>query len=151
MQVKDAGPIQAVKLDECGLARLFGELEARIMDAVWSLEAATVHDLCAHLGSDCNYKTIMTVANRLVRKGALRRHRQGRAYVYEPVVCRDALLEGVACQIIVGLVDDFGTPVMAGLAQALHHVAPAELQKLQRLIGERLAVDAQVCQEQGVG
>ena len=148
--MKDAGPIQAVKLDECGLARLFGELEARIMDAVWSLEAATVHDLCAYLGSDCNYKTIMTVANRLVQKGALRRHRQGRAYVYEPAVFRDALLEGVARQIIVGLVDDFGAPAMAGLAQALQRVPPAELHRLQRLIRERLAVDVQICQEQEV-
>jgi predicted transcriptional regulator len=151
VQVKDAGPIQAVKLDECGLARLFGELEARIMDAVWSLEAATVHDLCAHLGSDCNYKTIMTVANRLVHKGALQRHRRGRAYVYEPVVCRDAMLEGVACQIIVGLVDDFGAPALVGLARALQQVPPAELHRLQRLIRERLAVDAQVCQQQEVG
>ena len=82
-------PVQAVKLDESGLVRLFGELEARIMEAVWALEEATVHDICHHLGENCNYKTVMTVTNRLVDKGALERRRQGRAFLYTPIAPRE--------------------------------------------------------------
>lgn len=131
-------PVQAVKLDECGLARLFGELEARIMEAVWSLEEATVHDICHHLGENCNYKTIMTVANRLVDKRVLERRRQGRAYVYASVAPRDQFLEDVSRQTVAGLVNDFGAAAIAGFVEAVDEIEPDHLAALRRLIEAKL-------------
>jgi predicted transcriptional regulator len=130
-------PVQAVKLDECGLARLFGELEARIMQAIWSLKEATVREICCHLGENCNYKTIMTVANRLVDKGALERRRQGRAFVYTTVAPRDEFLESVSRQVVLGLVNDFGAAAIAGFVEAVGQIAPDHLQALRRLIDEK--------------
>jgi len=40
---------------------VFGELEARIMEAVWALGEPTVQDVCDRLGGDYHYKTVMTV------------------------------------------------------------------------------------------
>jgi predicted transcriptional regulator len=130
-------PVQAVKLDECGLARLFGELEARIMEAIWSLEEATVRDICCYLGENCNYKTIMTVANRLVDKGALERRRQGRAFVYTALAPRDEFLESVSRQMVLGLVNDFGAAAIAGFVEAVDQIAPDHLEALRRLIDEK--------------
>ena len=65
--------IQSYRLNQHGLARLFGELEAKVMNAVWSLEEPTVHDVVKRLGKKANYKTVMTVMNRLVDKGFLER------------------------------------------------------------------------------
>lgn len=130
-------PVQAVKLDECGLARLFGELEARIMEAIWSLEEATVRDICRQLGANCNYKTIMTVANRLVDKGALERRRQGRAFVYTPVAPRDALLESVSRRTVLALMNDFGAAALAGFVEAVDEFAPHHLEVLRQLIDEK--------------
>lgn len=136
--MSDYNPVQAVKLDENGLSRLFGELEARIMEAVWSLEEATVHDICHHLGENCNYKTIMTVANRLVDKGALERRRQGRAFVYSSVAPRDEFLESVSRQAVAGLMKDFGSAAIAGFVNAMDEIAPEQLEALRRLIDAKM-------------
>lgn len=131
-------PVQAIKLDECGLVRLFGELEARIMHAVWELEEATVNAICQQLGENCNYKTIMTVAKRLVDKGVLERCRQGRAFVYTPVMPREAFLENISQQTVVGLLNDFGDAAMTGLALALDQMTPEQLLTLRQLIDDKL-------------
>ena len=131
-------PVQAVKLDESGLVRLFGELEARIMEAAWVLEEATVHDLCRHLVESCNYKTIMTVANRLVDKGVLKRRRQGRAFVYSPVASREQFLESVSRHTVAGLMKDFGVAAIAGFVDAVDEIAPEQLAALRRLIDEKM-------------
>lgn len=133
-----SGPVQAVKLDEDGLARLFGELEARIMETVWSLGEASIHDICRHLGKNCHYKTIMTVANRLVEKGALLRRRQGRAFVYSSVRRRDEFLESVSKQTLTSLMNDFGAPAFAGFVDAVGERGPAQLVALRRLIDEKM-------------
>lgn len=132
------GPVQAVKLDESGIARFFGELEARIMEAVWSLDQPTVHDICRHLGADCNYKTIMTVANRLVEKGLLDRRRQGRAFAYSSVFRRDAFLETVSRETVAGLMNDFGAPAFAGFVDAVGEIEPQQLKALRQLIDEKI-------------
>lgn len=132
--VSDTGPVHAIKLDERGLARLFGELEARIMEAIWSLDRATVHDICRHLGKDCNYKTIMTVANRLVNKGALERRRCGRAFVYNSVAPRDLFLENVSRETAAALMEDFGAPAIAGLMDAVSEMAPEHIETLRKQI-----------------
>jgi predicted transcriptional regulator len=136
--MSDHTPVQAVKLDESGLARLFGELEARIMEAVWALEHATVHDMCRYLGESCNYKTIMTVANRLVDKGVLKRRRQGRAFVYDPVASREQFLENVSRHTVAGLMKDFGVAAIAGFVGAVDEIAPEQLAALRQLIDEKM-------------
>jgi predicted transcriptional regulator len=129
--------VQAIKLDESGLSRLFGELEARIMEAVWALEEATGHDICRHLGKNCHYKTVMTVTNRLVDKGALQRCRQGRAFVYTPVAPRDVFLSSVSRQTVTGLVQDFGEAAIAGLVDAVEQIAPEQLKTLRQMIDQK--------------
>jgi predicted transcriptional regulator len=135
--VSPHSPVQAVKLDECGLARLFGELEARVMEAIWSLEEATVRDICRQLGANCNYKTIMTVTNRLVDKGALQRRRQGRAFVYTPVAPQDEFLEKVSRRTVLALINDFGAAALAGFVAAVDESAPHHLEALRQLIDEK--------------
>lgn len=132
------GPVHAVKLEERGLDRFFGELEARIMEAVWALEEATVHDICEYLGADCHYKTIMTVASRLVQKGALKRRRPGRAYVYAPVAPRDKFLQNILSETVTGLMQDFGSDALVGFAAAVDGMAPEQLEKLREMVETRL-------------
>ena len=133
--MRDPLPVHAVKLDGRGLARLFGDLEAEIMETVWLLDEATVHDLCHEFGGDCNYKTIMTVANRLVDKGALERRRCGRAYVYTPVVPRDEFLTNVSRETVAGLLRDFGAPAICGFIDALADLTPENMETLRQQIG----------------
>lgn len=68
--------------------RSFGELEERIMNVLWRREGpATVRDVHAVLSKETPlaYTTVMTVMDRLWRKGVLERRPRGRAYEYEPI------------------------------------------------------------------
>jgi predicted transcriptional regulator len=75
-----------------GRVRGFGELEAVIMDRLWTWGGtATVRDVVDSLQPDRNsaYTTIMTVMDNLYHKGSLTRERDGRAWRYQPTLTRE--------------------------------------------------------------
>ena len=67
--------------------REFGDLEAQIMDVLWSAPTGlTVREILDQLTDrDSAYTTVMTVTERLRVKGWLSRAASGRAYRYAPV------------------------------------------------------------------
>ena len=73
--------------------RQLGELEAVIMDRLWQWgRPAPVREVLDDLCKDrpLAYTTVMTVMENLHRKGWLRRHRDGRAWRYEPASSRSS-------------------------------------------------------------
>ncbi len=113
---------------------LFGPLEERAMSAVWKArKPLTVRQLLEELNQGRReplaYTTVMTVMNRLTAKGALRRRRRGRGYVYEPTADDAA---GVAVQSVVR---EFGD---AAIAQFVDQARddPRLLRRLERLLDE---------------
>ncbi|WP_420810683.1 BlaI/MecI/CopY family transcriptional regulator [Jiangella asiatica] len=76
-----------------GRARL-GELERAVMEHLWALdEPATVRQVHEALAGsrEVAYTTVMTVLDRLARKGSAEQIRDGRAYRYRPAMSRDEL------------------------------------------------------------
>ena len=137
--VAEEGGVHAFKLDAHGLARVLGELEADIMDVLWSLGRGRVSDVCAALGSDANYKTVMTVMNRLVEKRLLERSRDRRAFVYEPIETRDEFRQRISLCVAEGLVREFGDVAVAQFVHAVRNVEPALLVDLRsQLDGGRM-------------
>lgn len=70
-----------------------GDLESAIMDRLWSYHRpAFVRDVLEDLRRDREiaYTTVMTVMDKLYKKGLLRRHPQGKAYIYEPFLSKEA-------------------------------------------------------------
>lgn len=132
------GVVQTFKLDQRGLARVFGELEARIMDVVWDLGEPTVADVCDRLGEDYHYKTVLTVMNRLVDKRILTRQRVGRAYSYAPLETREAFLTRVSRHVVEGLLQDFGNLAIAQFVSAVDRIDPDRFVELQALIEARV-------------
>jgi predicted transcriptional regulator len=135
-------PIQFFRLDEKGLAHIFGELEAKIMEAVWALGKASVQDVADYLQGKQHYKTLMTVMNRLVSKGALRRNRAGKAYIYEATQSRDSMLADVVDRLMRGLLVDFRDLTLAQIVETMETVDPAALAKLEALINRRRQEEA---------
>ncbi|MFD7985699.1 BlaI/MecI/CopY family transcriptional regulator [Kitasatospora indigofera] len=75
------------------MVRQLGELENDIMTRVWQWNRpVTVREVLLDLQTerDIAYTTVMTVLDKLYRKGWLRRDQVGRAYRYEPVSSREA-------------------------------------------------------------
>lgn len=121
-----------------GLTRVLGELEARIMEAVWDMGAPTGREIMTALGSGSHYKTVLTVANRLVEKGLLIREGVAdRAFRYRATESREAFLERVSAAVATGLVADFGRHALAQLVRAADEVDPEYLAELERLVREQ--------------
>ena len=69
------------------------EAELRLMEILWKKGRATVGEVveaaeAAGRGPDLAYTTVLTVLRILEKKGYLRHEKEGRAFVYEPVVNR---------------------------------------------------------------
>src|ERR1700684_3249509 len=72
------------------------ELEAEVMEEVWSQGEATVRTVMDALnrgaGKDRAYTTYMTIMARLHKKGVLDRRREGKTDFYAPKLGRDEFM-----------------------------------------------------------
>lgn len=94
--------MESIKLRSVAL-RQFGELEAQVMDRVWRYNRPVlVRDVLADLTADRElaYTTVLTVMEKLRRKGWLSRRRQGRAYAYEAAASRESYTARLMCDAL---------------------------------------------------
>ena len=68
-------------------------LELQCLKALWELGEANVKDVRRIITGDRKlaYTTVMTVLDRLERRGGVRRRKIGRSFVYTPTLTRDSL------------------------------------------------------------
>lgn len=59
-----------------------GSLQRQVMEALWSLEEATVHDLREALATEHAYTTVLSVLQKLEKAGWVGHRRDGRTYVW---------------------------------------------------------------------
>src|ERR1700676_771887 len=77
-------------------------LEVECLKALWTLGEGNVKDVRRAMAGNRNlaYTTVMTVLDRLARKGGVARRKVGRSFVYAPVLRRE-VLRGLAVQDLV--------------------------------------------------
>jgi predicted transcriptional regulator len=126
--------------EKTGRQHALGELECAVLEHVWALEEATVHDVLARLNRPLAYTTVMTTLDRLYRKGLLQRLKRGRAFVYTAACSK----QDVQREIARGLVSEISADPMHSknflLSYLLESVDPTDtelLAKLEALIREK--------------
>jgi predicted transcriptional regulator len=82
-------------------------LELACLKALWSLQEGKVRAVQEVVARTrpLAYTTIMTVLDRLVRKGKLNRRKVGRAFVYAPEASRDSMRHAALRELIEGYFD----------------------------------------------
>ena len=86
----------SAKRSSAHLEAMFGPLEIRVLEALWTRPAAAcVRDLQPAFPGVA-YTTLMTTLDRLFRKGTLLRVKDGRAFYYQPKSSRDELVSELA-------------------------------------------------------
>jgi predicted transcriptional regulator len=122
-----------------GLELRLHELEAAIMDTIWSkqLQSFAVSDVLAGLEKqrDIAYTTVMTVVSRLYAKGLLSRERDGKRYLYSSKLTREQFLEATAREVLDRAVSD--KRAMAMLAEKVSVASAGDLDDLEALIRRR--------------
>jgi predicted transcriptional regulator len=82
-------------------------LELLCLRALWSLREGNVKDVRSVVTQSrpLAYTTIMTVLERLVRKGKLARRKAGRSFLYTPLESRNALRRTALRELLEGFFD----------------------------------------------
>ena len=140
---KKQGPAiaPAVRLAADGVGKVLGDLEARIMQSLWSLNrpapARLVHERVAR-----NHKvellTVVTVLNKLVAKGLLVREKQDDLFHYRATYSRDEFTAQASRQVVEGILALGPAAVSASLVDVLAKRDPDQLAELGRLVRRRL-------------
>ena len=121
---------------------IISDTEWQVMNVIWARKSALAADVIAALEhTGWNHRTIRTLLARLVEKGILRTESQGNRYRYRPNVTRARCVREVG--------KSFLERVFAGdagelLVHFVQHgkVSPAELERLKKVLDERLEDDA---------
>jgi predicted transcriptional regulator len=113
------------------------ELEAEVMEELWSQGEATVRIVMDALNKRARkeraYTTYMTIMARLHRKGVLNRRREGKTDLYAPRLNRDEFMAARARAEVDGLVAQYGDVALSHFARQVASLDPAHRRALQRL------------------
>lgn len=111
--------------------------ELRLMDVLWNNGHATVAEVVEDLPPPpLAYSTVLTTLRTLEHKGYVAHHEDGRAYVYRPLVARDAAARSATQYLI----DRFFGNSPGNLAVALlgdTRLSDADVDKIKRLLQRR--------------
>lgn len=92
-----------------GAEVFLGPTEAKLMELAWKNGSITVKKALIFMGNDRTpaYTTVMTVLSRLAGKKLLAKSKQGRSFVYYPVVDRETFLKGRVEQVLNCMLREF--------------------------------------------
>ena len=130
-----------VRLSAEGLAKVLGDLEARVMRAVWEfarpVAARTVHERVVRDHSVAIF-TVITVLNKLVDKGLLRREKREDLLHYEATLSEEEFRTQASRRLMEGILSFGPEAVTASFVDVLADRDPEQLAELARLVQRRL-------------
>ena len=133
-----------LRLEKKGTQVALYDLEADIMDVVWSRawDDFSVRDVLEVLQQERSiaYTTVMTTVKRLFDKGLLDREKQGRKHLYSPVLGRDEFHAQMAIAVMRSLPEKGREAAMSMLIEEMS--GSESLDRLEELIAAKKEVAA---------
>ncbi|WP_296278548.1 BlaI/MecI/CopY family transcriptional regulator [Pseudoxanthomonas sp.] len=113
------------------------DAEAVVMDVLWRRHPASAEDVVAALAGRAEWAepTVKTLLNRLLNKGAIKAEKEGRRYLYSPVLSRDAWLAEQSAGLVDRLFGGRVAPLVAHFSEQ-RKLSSADIAELKRLIAE---------------
>ena len=136
--------ISLVRPDRPGIRMVLGDLEAEIMELVWTRplgEPITVRDIFAVLYErrQVAYTTVMNTMTRLAKKRLLRVEREEQAYLYHPTFSREEFVSRFVGRILENLLVGFADETRASIEALPNPEAAARARRLMDEIARRRA------------
>ena len=117
-----------------------GKLERQVLEETWRLGEVSVRDIYRVFEERIAYTTLMTTLDRLFKKNLLERRKDGRAFVYMPLISQDEFERGIKEDVIDGLLGhgaDGVQPVLACIVDTVSERDRELLDELDRLVQEK--------------
>lgn len=130
-----------VRLSASGLAKVLGDLETRVLRVVWSfgrpVPARPVHERVARR-HDVALLTVVTVLNKLVQKGLLRRAKVDDLLHYEARLTEEEFMTHASRRVVEGILSLGPEAVTSSFVDVLAERDPEQLEELAKLVRRRL-------------
>jgi len=132
--------------DRPGIRKVLGDLEAEIMELIWSRpvgQGVTVREIFETLYERRRlaYTTVMSTMVRLAKKRFLRAEKINQAYVYYPNSTQDEFVSRFVGRILENLLVGFTGPTLAGLDSLSDPQAASRARGLLEEIARRRAAE----------
>ena len=130
-----------VRLSADGFAKVLGDLEARVMHAIWGIGApASARDVHERVMREHKVEllTVITVLNKLVAKGLLSRAKKDDLFHYQARLTEQEFMTHASRKVVEGILSLAPDAVAASLVDVLAERDPAQLAELAKLIRKRM-------------
>jgi predicted transcriptional regulator len=113
------------------------EAESVVMEVLWTHSPMAAEDVALAVGDTQQWQesTIKTLLNRLLKKGAIRASKDGRRYLYAPVLQREAWIQQESQGLLARLFDGRVVPLVAHFSQH-HKLSRKDVAELRKLLEE---------------
>lgn len=113
------------------------EAESQVMEVLWQRHPQAAEEVVAAVQQTQEWQepTIKTLLNRLLNKGAISAERDGRRYLYSPLLQREDWLLEQSSSLLERLFDGRVAPLVAHFSQH-RRLSQKDVAELRRLIEE---------------
>jgi predicted transcriptional regulator len=114
------------------------DAELRLMNVLWEKGSGTVSEVMDNVVSPIPlaYSTILTTLRILENKGYLKHRKEGRAFIYQPVMARESAQDNAITQLLRRFFGNSPELLMLNLIEN-RKLTPDELKRLRKRIVEK--------------
>ena len=111
--------------------------ESVVMEALWRRQPLSAEEIGAEVAEPQGWTeaTVKTLINRLLKKGAIAAEKDGRRYLYRPLLAREAWVAAESQGLIDRLFDGRLAPLVSHFSQT-RALSAEDIAELKKLIGE---------------
>lgn len=119
-----------------GLNHVLGTLEKDIMEILWKRGESSVKDILDAFPADRNisYSAVITVTNRMTKKGLLKKRKMGKAYFYKSIYDREQFFEMVSKKVVEGISGFSLKSAMVHFVDYMSQMDPEKMEYFSKLI-----------------
>lgn len=122
-----------------GSQGVIGSLELEILETLWLCHKASGKEIFEAIKRRraIALTTVLTVLERLTKKGFVKRVMGESVYIYHPVQSRDEFAALVSHDVLKGIMEISASGACASFVDTLANIDPAELERLSALIDKK--------------
>lgn len=116
------------------------EFELEILKVLWKASPQTVRDIrdrLAETGRDSAHTSVITILNIMVEKGYLDKKKEGKSYLFWPIVSDENVSQKMLGDMVARVFDGSARNLMLNLIDG-EEIEEAELLELRKLINQKV-------------